>query len=274
MPALDSPALNAGLASKCPPTDQRGVARPQDGACDIGAVERTFSADLSVSANLAVRVVPLVGRLTYTIKVTNLGPDVATGVQLTPVLPAHGKLVTAPQGCAAPCAVGTLAAGASASFTFVVNPTNAGAYTFDATVAGARPDPNAANNSATVTGFAGPATLSKLSIKPHSFAPRPRGGTFSVAKGARVRFRLSRATKVRFLVQKQRRVKGKRRWVTLKGGRVERNGKSGANSLRFSGRVRRRPLAPGRYRLRLIPHDAGGTGKGKNAAFRIVAAKR
>lgn len=38
-PAESSPALNAAL-SACPVTDQRGVTRPQGGACDIGAVER------------------------------------------------------------------------------------------------------------------------------------------------------------------------------------------------------------------------------------------
>jgi hypothetical protein len=34
-----SPALNAANPANCPPTDQRGVARPQGTACDIGAYE-------------------------------------------------------------------------------------------------------------------------------------------------------------------------------------------------------------------------------------------
>src|SRR5207249_4243243 len=34
-----SPALNAANPSNCPPTDQRGVARPEGAACDIGAYE-------------------------------------------------------------------------------------------------------------------------------------------------------------------------------------------------------------------------------------------
>ena len=38
MPAANSPALDNG--ANCPATDQRGVARPQGAACDIGAVER------------------------------------------------------------------------------------------------------------------------------------------------------------------------------------------------------------------------------------------
>jgi CSLREA domain-containing protein len=38
-PGAGSPALDAGTASGCPSTDQRGVARPQGATCDIGAVE-------------------------------------------------------------------------------------------------------------------------------------------------------------------------------------------------------------------------------------------
>jgi predicted outer membrane repeat protein len=34
-----SPAIDAGTNEGCPATDQRGVARPQQGACDIGAYE-------------------------------------------------------------------------------------------------------------------------------------------------------------------------------------------------------------------------------------------
>jgi hypothetical protein len=36
---LDSPAINAGDGDSCPPTDQRGIARPVGTECDIGAVE-------------------------------------------------------------------------------------------------------------------------------------------------------------------------------------------------------------------------------------------
>jgi hypothetical protein len=37
-----SPAIDAApVDANCPATDQRGVARPQGGGCDIGAVEYT-----------------------------------------------------------------------------------------------------------------------------------------------------------------------------------------------------------------------------------------
>jgi len=35
-----SPAIDAGTSEGCPPTDQRGVSRPQGEACDMGSFER------------------------------------------------------------------------------------------------------------------------------------------------------------------------------------------------------------------------------------------
>lgn len=37
----NSPAINAGVATGCPATDQRGITRPQGAGCDIGAFEFT-----------------------------------------------------------------------------------------------------------------------------------------------------------------------------------------------------------------------------------------
>ncbi|HEY3629721.1 MAG TPA: DUF11 domain-containing protein [Jatrophihabitantaceae bacterium] len=270
LPALDSPALNAGLASKCPATDQRGIARPQDGACDIGAVERTFAADLGVTATVAPAVVKRGGQITYTVKVTNAGPDVATGVQLTGVLPPGATLASTPPACsgAVTCNLGSLVAAATASVTLGVKTSRAGRQELSVHVGGSRPDGNAANDSASVSALAGPPTLSRLSISPRRFTPATHGATLSVRRGGRVSFRLSRASRVRFLVQ----LRGRHgRFRTVKHGRVERSGKTGVNRVRFSARLRGKPLAPGRYRLRLIPHDAGGTAKAKSVSFRIVA---
>jgi hypothetical protein len=41
LPAVTSPAIEAGVDAACPATDQRGVPRPQGPHCDSGAVERT-----------------------------------------------------------------------------------------------------------------------------------------------------------------------------------------------------------------------------------------
>ncbi len=40
MPSASSVALNTARSTYCTPTDQRGTPRPQDPACDVGAVER------------------------------------------------------------------------------------------------------------------------------------------------------------------------------------------------------------------------------------------
>jgi hypothetical protein len=37
---LGSPAIDAASTPDCLPTDQRGVARPQGSACDMGSFER------------------------------------------------------------------------------------------------------------------------------------------------------------------------------------------------------------------------------------------
>lgn len=51
-----SPALDAGGFSGCPATDQRGVARPQRGVCDIGAVEMVNVAPTLASDQASVTV--------------------------------------------------------------------------------------------------------------------------------------------------------------------------------------------------------------------------
>jgi hypothetical protein len=50
-----SPAIGAGDPAACPPTDQRGVARPMGSGCDIGAFEFSPSLSLTRLAGGAVR---------------------------------------------------------------------------------------------------------------------------------------------------------------------------------------------------------------------------
>ena len=87
VPSSGSPALNAGDTDFCPATDQRGVARPQNGACDIGSVEvflRTFEVNKSASAP----VVTPGKRMTYTIEIVNTSPVPAEGITVIDSLPA------------------------------------------------------------------------------------------------------------------------------------------------------------------------------------------
>ncbi|MDO8187485.1 fibronectin type III domain-containing protein [Conexibacter sp. JD483] len=111
----------------------------------------------------------------------------------------------------------------------------------------------------------GPARLSALRLAPRGFAVRGRSA------GATLRFTLDRAATIRAKVEARLpgvRVRGRcvapsrtargagcARWRAA--GSLPLNGRAGANSVRFDGRLRGRALAPGRYRLTLTP--AGGS---------------
>jgi hypothetical protein len=113
--------------------------------------------------------------------------------------------------------------------------------------------------------------LTSLSVSPKSFRPRSAGGAIvskTKAKrggGATVRYELTAASTVAFTVERKlpgRRVGGKcanpkpanrgkkkcARFKALRGG-FDDQGAAGPNSFKFSGRVGRKALKPGKYRL-------------------------
>jgi hypothetical protein len=51
---------------------------------------------------------------------------------------------------------------------------------------------------------------------------------------------------------------------------LTRNAKKGLNAVPFSGRIRGKALAPGRYRAVFTPRSGRVAGKAKTVAFRIV----
>ena len=92
--------------------------------------------------------------MTYTITARNGGPDTATGVVVTDILPSEVAFVSATptQGtCGDPrltCNLGDLPAGASATVTVVVTPAMAGVTLNHAQVAATTSDVNQFNNTA------------------------------------------------------------------------------------------------------------------------------
>jgi uncharacterized repeat protein (TIGR01451 family)/CSLREA domain-containing protein len=126
---LGSPAFDAIPIGSCTDhlgtpitTDQRGVARPQGSACDIGAYEAQ-TADLSLSKTVD-KANPDVGeKVVFTIQATNNGPLGATGVGISDPLPSGLTLASSNAsqgpytGSTGEWNVGSLTVGLSATLT-------------------------------------------------------------------------------------------------------------------------------------------------------------
>jgi uncharacterized repeat protein (TIGR01451 family) len=120
-------------------------------------------ADLAVSMTASADAVVFNKPLTYTIVVTNNGPDAASYPSLYDSFPSDlefTSVTTTQGGCKGGdtgylfCSFGALASGASATVTLVVAPTEGGSVSNTVSVlnnASNESDPNTANNSATVT---------------------------------------------------------------------------------------------------------------------------
>jgi len=125
-------------------------------------VAQTCRADLAITKMDSPDPAHVGQNLTYTIVVTNNGPDKAVGVSVTDQLPknaGYGSTTTTQGSCtlkpsktAVVCTVGTMASGASVTISLVVKPTSKGTITNTATATLTSPtDPNTANNTATAT---------------------------------------------------------------------------------------------------------------------------
>ena len=129
--------------------------RTQNLAVDafVAKVCVTICADVSVTKSDSPDPATLGTNVSYTITVTNHGPDIAADVELTDVLPAGvGLLSVTPTvgACAGAstiiCDFGDLANGASATVTIVVSTAAAGKLTNTATVSSAATDTDPSNN--------------------------------------------------------------------------------------------------------------------------------
>ena len=116
------------------------------------------AADIAVTKSVSPATATVGDTVTFTVTATNNGPNQATGVVITDVLPAGLNLVSfspsqgsyiASQGT---WTIGTLANGASTQLTLVAQVAQSGAITNVATkTAGNEPDPNTSNDSGTAT---------------------------------------------------------------------------------------------------------------------------
>jgi uncharacterized repeat protein (TIGR01451 family) len=98
------------------------------------------------------------GNITWTMVVTNNGPDPDTGVTIVDPMPGGNTFVSATTtqgtctgGAILNCNLGTMAAGATVTITLVTTPSTTGTQTNVVTVAGDRPETDTTNNRATAT---------------------------------------------------------------------------------------------------------------------------
>ena len=179
-----SPAINAGAALVGEvPFDLEARRRPQGDDHDIGAYEwRMNSSPTDLILTLTDRPDPAAtgSDLTYTLTVTNAGPDPATGVTVVDSLPAGVDFVSASPGCARDadrvrCELGDVAAWSEISVQIVVSPRGTGEITNTAAVGGNEADLDTASNQATsvtaVTGAAGGTAPTVQSCVPNSANP-------------------------------------------------------------------------------------------------------
>ncbi len=128
---------------------------------------------------------------TYTATVANAGPAASTNIALTGTVPSTGVLLSATPsagtcstGNGVNCDLGSLASGASATVTFVVEQTTAGTAITTASVNGSENDPTPANNQATntttITGAAFNLVPSIASIAPNAIQTGSSDTTITV----------------------------------------------------------------------------------------------
>jgi uncharacterized repeat protein (TIGR01451 family) len=166
----NSPAIDAGTSVGCPPTDQRGIARSQGTACDIGAFELAVAPPAPARADLKLKATPKPKRFTpgkklvFALKVSNRGPAAATGVVVKGTVPALAKRINGPKvnkkkPCKLKkakkgkrqftCKLPALAAGKTKTLKVVVKTApDSGKLRVRARVRSALPDPNMKDNRA------------------------------------------------------------------------------------------------------------------------------
>ncbi|RYZ39965.1 MAG: DUF11 domain-containing protein, partial [Sphingobacteriales bacterium] len=119
----------------------------------IGAVQANLGVEKTASS-----MAPVIGsNVVFTIAASNQGPDQATNVQVTDLLPAGYSYVASTVTVGSydlstgVWAVGTMASGASATLTVTARVNPDGPYANTATISGTELDPVPGNNSSTVT---------------------------------------------------------------------------------------------------------------------------
>jgi hypothetical protein len=113
-------------------------------------------------------------------------------------------------------------------------------------------------------------TLGRLVVHPRAFNASARGGSISRLTGAEVSYSLSGPALASFRVERYVRRGRRHRYVRVRG-HFSHGSQAGINRFQFTGRIKHRPLAPGRYRLVAVAsNNAGQTTATRTASFRVL----
>ncbi len=146
--------------------------QPQDNS-DSETTTVTASADLSVSVTDSPDPAFVGQNVTYTVTVTNNGPDVAGASELSSNVPSGSNFDSASAGCnhnagTVTCSLGNIANGDSGMASITVIPQSSGALSFTASATTSSSDTNAANDSATENTTVDPAPAPEIEVSPTS----------------------------------------------------------------------------------------------------------
>ncbi len=266
-------ALQAGSAAidqgaGCPPTDQRGVARPSGAACDIGAYEVTPPAvAVSTASPITTGAATLHGTVTPNAGAASVhfeyGPTAAYGAGTTT------QVVGGLQPSAFSAQLSGLRPGTLYHFRLVATSSDGTGASGDATFTtpAAPPPPSAPH-------------LTGVRLAPSAFLAAPAGRR---ATGTTVSYTDSLAAQTtvvifravtgirhgRQCVKPTRGAHGKPCTRLQRVGSVRHADRAGGNRWHFTGRLGPGKLAPGSYRAQLTPRSGGRTGTTITISFRI-----
>ncbi|HKW77757.1 MAG TPA: DUF11 domain-containing protein, partial [Candidatus Limnocylindria bacterium] len=149
-------------------------------------------ADVAITKTASVAQISVGSDFTYTLTITNLGPDTAQGVHLTDVMPPEVTFVSTTHpntvSCGLflkvvfDCAGGPLAGGQSIVITATVHTVASGQITNTANVTGTTADPVPGNNSATAVVSAHELGISDLVLQVHGISLDRGTATSLIAK--------------------------------------------------------------------------------------------
>jgi hypothetical protein len=271
------------LSAAAVTTDQRGIGRPQDGACDAGAFEfvpaPVNSVAPSISGTAAVGQTLTCDPGTWSGSPTFAYEWRRDGTPITGATGATYNVAAADAGHSLVCHVtGTNSAGSTtADSTGVAIP--AGTSGGGAGGGGTTPPPDTT-----------PPSVTSYSLSATTFRAASSGGSVIARKrppiGTRVKFALSEAATMTFTVKRvlpgrkragrcekpsKRNRRGKKCTRLVSKGSFKVAGVAGANSFKFTGRLKGRKLAPGSYKLIARAKDAAGNKSRTSArSFKIV----